>query len=911
MKKSPVKKQNTVRLTVCALLAFSFILSLVSPLAVAEASNTLLDLAVYSERYLSDFAIADGGSLSFDERGNILFDIHSAANSLRFKCTGAYSSGEQNAVCIKTRNETGSTKMSVEIVFMDYNSNLHTEVYEKTVSNASNDSYIFIQSPENLFVTSITLKATGVGAGKITVMGIWHCYYYFGEDGSNTNVGSINRLEYVNGGSSVHVEGSIHHDITISSKNSKIELYRLLPGEEMSEDFLSSHSPCAQSLMSRSFSFSVPNKTGDDYASAYALVIISESGKLEYVIEDKRYPRANTAPADTEVGFKGISTSLEFLASKTSSDTLLIDIYTDEVISDRLNGYLYSFCGESYCFDSGTVNSIDRRITSASSDQKNIYFRLTSKKAFELYGTPGTVYDADGENAKKLYALISFLSERYSSCLGGIVVGSKFDTPHTYADLANVKYEEYLRKYSEYLSIVCAALQNADTNARVILPLSSNNSRIYGDSVSEEKYPMSAMLISLLELYSHINNATLTLMVCDDSFPDHEHILSNLYGGTARSVSSEEDFRAQSGEIMNISSENPLVFEDLIRSITEFFDFIDSKYFFAWESYGIYDHREYETAYAYNYFNLCDNKNVYSFICDFSGDELLGSYEKSDLMTDVITVMGGPNAKDFIDNVTWTEWGFTFSGISGYDRYVADNKSVISLSHTHEVPTDHVGIIEFSDLSKPSTLSSWKPGAYTDYISMASVLDGKRSLKSLMTLPYYSSEFAEIVFFFDKKADLSSIDTIVFSLMIDSEDERSNGEYTVRTVVGGGGISTVAESNVIPVRGESFILSLDVSALSEIKDVSYIKIGVQNNSGKDDRIITNVLSISAYSKTHTSEQLKEIFKADESENTQSTEQSQDERWKSIAIMILFVVAVFAIFAINIYRRNALEEGTDV
>ena len=129
--------------------------------------------------------------------------------------------------------------------------------------------------------------------------------------------------------------------------------------------------------------------------------------------------------------------------------------------------------------------------------------------------------------------------------------------------------------------------------------------------------------------------------------------------------------------------------------------------------------------------------------------------------------------------------------------------------------------------------------------------------------------------------------------------------------MGGGGISTVAESNVIPVRGESFILSLDVSALSEIKDVSYIKIGVQNNSGKDDRIITNVLSISAYSKTHTSEQLKEIFKADESENTQSTEQSQDERWKSIAIMILFVVAVFAIFAINIYRRNALEEGTDI
>ena len=419
------------------------------------------------------------------------------------------------------------------------------------------------------------------------------------------------------------------------------------------------------------------------------------------------------------------------------------------------------------------------------------------------------------------------------------------------------------------------------------------------------------MLISLLELYSHINSADLTLMVCDDSFPGVDYIKNRLLGGGSSARSGEsESFRDQSGEIMNISSENTEVFEDLIKTITEFFDFIDRKYFFTWEPYGIYTEIEYEVAYAYTYFNLCENPNVHSFICDFTKDERSGSHEKSNSMTNVITAMGSADAVSFADLLTKKAGLFTFTGIDGYDRYTADGMKVVSLTHQNTPVSSYVGSIEISDLSKPATFSNWKPGAYTEYISMASVGDGTRSLKAMMTLPYYSSEFAEIVYLFDRPADLSPIHVITFSLMIDTASSDTSGEYTVRTVIGGENMSTVAESTVRTADGERFLLSVDVSSLTEMKNTYYIKICVQNNSGRDDEIITNVLSVSAYSNTHTDEELKEIFSASDNTLSDKNDQSASDKWRSAAIVILFAVAIFTVLAIFIYRKTSLEDSEE-
>jgi len=872
----------------------------------SASSRTMLDLANYSERYLSDFALSEGGYLTLDTEGNIVFKVRSASNSLRFKCTGAYSTGEQNAICIKMINSTGSSKVSVEVVFMNLDNELITETYEKSVLSAGNDSYIFIQSPTDLFVTSVTLKATGVGAGSITVMGIWHCYYYFTEEDTDTPAGVINRLEYLNGGAQVAVEGSIHHDITIASKNSSIKLYRLLPGETISKQFIEEHKPCAESLMSRSFSFVVDNLTGDDYASAYAMVILANNGEIEHVIEDRRYPTVPDSGRSEETFFKGVASSLESFAARTYADTLVIDVYTDKVISHRLNGYLYSFCGESYCFDSEAINSIDRRITSVPLGKSNVFFRLS----LEGDGTPATVYDADGEKAKELYALISFLCERYSDNVGGIIAGRKFDIPHTYKELSDVKYADYLRKYSDYLSIISAALRNCTNGARTVVPLSSNNSRIYGESESEEKYPMSAMLISLVELYSNINSSSLTLMVCDDTFPTVSDISSKLTGTHPTDGDTDGDFRAQSGEIMNITSENTATLEKLISFLTEKFDFVDERYFFAWEPSGAHTHAEYEIAYSYTYFNLCANENIYSFVCDFTDSEKQGNYDKSEHMADVIAAMGGKYALSYADRLTKEAGDFTFSGIKGYDSYATKNVTEINISASSSAPDDSKGTFPLSDLSIPSTLSSWKMGAYTEYINMVSVNDGRRSLKALMTLPHYSSEFAEIVYAFDEATDLSAVNDITLSLMLTTVSGDTFDGYTVRVIVGGERFRCVSETTVKPTNSESFLLSLDISDIADRTDVHYIKICVQNSSGKNDEIITNVLGIDAHSNTHTNDQLAKIFAKKENPTLSDSVNDSETQWKILSVAAMLVISLIVIFALNIYCRSGIEDDDD-
>lgn len=897
---SHIIKTRSISLILLASITLSMLSCLLIGKAYAEQNDTI-DISYYSERYLSDLVIAEGGSISLDSEANVLFSISSAKNKLRFKCTGAFSSGEQNAVCIKLRNSTESTRLSVSITFMSYNGDTYTEVYKKTASSKYSDSYIFIQSPQDLFVAEIDISPEGVSSGSLTVMGIWHCYYYFADDIRDENAGSISKLEYTDNGSSVIAEGSIHHDISISSKNSTIELYRLLPGEAISDEFIKSHTPCAKSKMSISFSFTVKNLTGDDHASSYALVIVSESGSIEYIIEDKAYPSARSEALEYG-GFKGVASSLEYLASKTYSDTLVIDIPTDKVISDRLNGYLYSFCGENYCFDSDMLNNIDRRITSASSGTRNIYFRLTLSDNSDTYGTQNAVYDADGEHAHELYALINFLCDSYADNICGFIVGNKFDIPQTYQNLDGVSYEEYLRKYSDYVSIVSSTARNSIPGAKIIVPLSSNNSRIYGENDAEEKYPLSSTLISMLEIYSRISSSPITLMVCDDSYPKELEATSspdNMYA---------EDHRLLSGEIMNISANNTKVFEELILSITGSFPFVDNKYFFSWEPYGLHTKNEYELAYAYNYFNLCSNESIYAFICDFTNDEKLKHYEKSEHMADVMTAMGSENAKSFADSIASAFDDFSFHGITGYDSYSARLGSLVSLSASDKPPMNYLGVYNLSDLHRPSTLSNWRTGAYTQYISMASVLDGKRSVKAMMTLPDYSSEFAEIVYTLDRPIDLSAINNISVSMMISTVGKETSMGYTIRVLVGGTDVKCISESEINAKNGESFTISLNTEGISD-KTVTYIKICVQNNSGYDDDIITNVISVNAYSNTLTNEQLEALFIAENAADT-STDPFLGSERKGIALIALAAVAAVAVFAILVYRKNVLEGSDD-
>ncbi len=869
--------------------------------AVGESS---IELATYSERYLSDSVLATGGSLSFDGEGNVVFSVSNSRNSMRFKCNGEAASGEQNAVCIRLRNETASEKLTVETVFMNYDLEEFSYRYDQEVERNGNDSYIFIPNMNEQFIVSVTVKATGAVSGSITVMGMWHCYYYFGMDGSSKNIGNLSTVKYENGGDSVLLEGTILHDVTISSKNSKINVYRLLPGEEIDPAFIASHEPCASSGMSRSFSFSIKNKTGGDYVSAYAVVLVSEEGELEYVIEDKKYPET-AYDKDISVGFKGIATGLEYYPSKVYAGAILIDVFFDELINNGTGGYLYSFGGSNYCFNSEVVHSLDRRMTSLASSGGSAMLRIATR-AGSLFGSS---YKPNEESARITYAAIAFLCERYEESIFGIVLGNDFDTPNMYSGSSKVAYGEYIDGYSDYISIVMAAARNTDPSVNIIVPVSSNNSRVYGEDGEDGKYPMSAMLISLFRKYSESGNGIVTLMVNDDVFPDVKGNMTKKSQTSGDITAYNDDIydeRVESGEIMNITSENTKVFEDLISFISKRLGLVDTKYIFSWSPEATRSAEELELAYVYTYFNLCANPNIHSFVCDITKTEE-ENYRCSEKMFEALSIMGGTGAKAFADSLAVKNKLLPWHKISGYANYKPVFGDVSMLNVYTSLDPNVKGSISFVDFNSSSSVARWKKGAYLKSISIHSVSDSRTVLKSVMKLPANSSEFAELIYSFSEEIKLFPIDVIEISFMIESPSGAHHSDYTVNTIIGGSFGKSVAEVSVPSNESGEIRVYIDTSSFGELATMSYIKFCLQNESRTDDEIVLRIASVKGHSSMHTSEELADLIDIDPNGGETGMPTLKNDRNSMVWTLMLFAVAVMSVLAVVLHKRVPREK----
>lgn len=879
-------------LMLCALT----VLSLISPCLLAS-DESVADLAHNSERFLSDFAVGSGGEVTVDESGSVVFRIKKTRHSLKFKCTGDSPVGEQNAICIWLNNLTGSSRMYVDIVFMRLDGEQYSVNYEKTVENSGSDVFLFVPSVPDEFVVSISIRAAGVGEGRFTVMGIWHCFYSFSESRTSTGIGSLTALRSLDGGGSVRIEGNVLHDITISSKDSTINVYRLLPGEELSDGLILDKEPCASSSMSRSFSFTVKNRTGADYASAYAVTVNRPDGGIEYIIEDKLYPTIGYE-RDGDGSFKGTCSTLEYAPSEMSSEALIIDVDISTFMSGTLKGYLYSFGGENYCFDSDTVDSISRRIASHTADGGEVYFRFVS--AGDNGAGHLAVYDADGERAAALYAAVSFLCDHYGGEVNGIVIGEKLDTPYAYANVDGIKYTDYVRKYADLVSMTLLAGRNAAEGLKIVIPISSNNESSDENGFGSDKYPMFAMLISFLEVYSQASDGELCMMVCDSTFPYVGELLGK------ENVTREVTHQTKK-EIMDLRAENAEVFEGFLDYLSQKYGVTDDGYFYMWHPFGTHTQEELSAAYIYDYFVLSSRERIYSFFCDFTPDERQGDFTKSALMSKAINEMGGIDADEYAERLMKESFGVSLSGIEGYDSFKPSSITVRQLTSRIGIPVGVKGSYRLTDFSAPSSLVNWKKGVYAEAISTDSAFGDGRSLRATLNLPANVSEYAEIIYSLDREVDMSSVDAVRFTLSLSGAGTDEDTDYSVRIAIGSESSKGVLvyEKRITP--DEGFEVIADTTRFSGMNKISYIKISVQNSSGVSNRTFLHVGDVTLYSTRATDSQLSALF-VEKDEERDDTVTGQGVSKKSTLMLILLGISATAIVAILVVMRSTSDDA---
>ncbi len=884
-------------------LAIALIIAAVLPvLYIGAVVDSQLSLAGSSERFLSDFAVTEGGVVSADDDGNVVFNIKEAAHNLKFKCTGAYAEGEQNAICLWMNNRTGSTKIYVDVEFMDADGKIDSVSYIKDVENSGSDAYLFVPSGKNDFVASISIKAAGVSEGSISVMGIWHCYYWFSDNVIHKNVGNISTFEYKNGGAGVLIEGTVLYDIIIASEESTINIYRLKPGEVLSDEFIKENPPVAGSAISRSFSFRIPNKEDIDFASSYAVTINNPDGSIRYILEDKRYPDTDSEDVET-YGFKGAATSLEYMPTEMAVSSLIIDINMSDIINDIPGGYLYSFGGVNYFFKNTVVDRIHRRITSHTADSGTVYLRLLGSDDEAIYDNIS--YEVTDENAAKLYATVSFLAETYKESVSGFIVGSRFDTPYLYSNVNGVPYGEYIGKYADYLSVLRSAIKNTDPAMKVILPVSSNNVFFEDSRPGSDMYPMFAMLISLFEAYSSENRGSITLMLEDETFPYVTELLSdNEAGIEAHSVDKKE--------IMRLTCENVRLFERFIDYLSDRYGLTEDKYFYSWQPYGFHEKSDLCLAYIYNYLHLSTRERLYSFFCDFSADESIGDFRKSEDMLEAIRIMGSDTGKSYAGGKLFEVSGLSFEGIEGYDNYKAIGFSGEELPVLDSLPASIKGSADMIDLSSISGVAGWKNGVYSETVSIASVGDYGRAVRTLMSLPAYRSEYADIIYDFKRNLDIREVTSLGLKLIINTQNtEEKKEKYTLKVALGSSESKGVCEYSRDISSGELIDIIIDTSSFEGMRNISYMKISVQNNSGREDELFLHICEVKAYSSILENESLKTLFEAPPEISGDSTEEGANADDNVFMLLICFfafaAISIAAVITVNRTGENKSSE----
>ena len=882
----------------CMMLCAVILLPLLSPVISGASDETVADLAQSSERFLSDFAVGSGGDVSIDDGGNVVFRIKKTGHSLKFKCTGDSPIGEQNAICIWLNNLTGSSRMYVDIVFMKLDGTQYAVNYEKTVENSGSDVFLFVPSVPDESVVSISVRAAGVGEGRFSVRGIWHCFYSFAESMTSTGIGSLSSISFTGGGTDVRIDGNVLHDVTISSRESTINVYRLLPGEVLSDELIADREPCASSSMSRSFSFTVKNRTGAEFASAYAVTVNRPDGSIEYIIEDKLYPAVSYIK-DEDVSFKGVASTLEYTPSEMSSEALIIDIDIDTFMNGTLRGYLYSFGGENYCFDSDTVDSISRRIASHTADGGEVYLRFISRNSG---GESNAVYDADGERAEALYAAVSFLCKHYGNAVNGIVIGSKFDTPYSYSALSDVSYADYVRKYADLVSVALIAGRNVNPRLKLIVPISSNNEYSDKNGFGSDKYPMFAMLISLLEVYYLSSGGELCMMVCDGTFP----YVGDLLDGK-EPVGREVSGPLKKTEIMNLRAENVEVFESFLDYLSVRYGVTDGNYFYTWHPFGAHTADELCAAYAYEYFTLLSKSRIYTFFCDFTPDEGQGDFSKSADVCASVSAMGGEEADEYAEKLFADSFGVSLDGIEGFDSYTPSSITVRQLGTRLSLPTGLSGTYRLTDFSAPSSLVNWKKGVYAEAISTDSAFGNGRSLRASLNLPANVHEYAEIIYFIGGEADMSSVDAIRFTLKLSGDSADADTKYSVRLAIGSESSKGVLQYEKNIVANVEFEIIADTSRFAGMNEITYIKISVQNDSGVANKMLLHVGDVTLFSTTASDEELERIFDVsiDEDKNNTNTQIASST---STLVLLFFGISAIAVVSVFVWMRSTGDES---
>lgn len=829
-----------------------------------------------SERY----AVEDGNAL--------LLELSAANNSFEAENVATMGNDSTNVLYVALINRSNATGLRISY---NYGANMpaHHTIEQAIAPDAAQKQSFVLHAPhisDTLTAISISFVCEGEPSGTVELYSFFDVSVY---ESSTENEATVETCRYVKDQQIVEIAGELSYAATVRYAGETLALFALSPDEDL---YLSNKTPVARMGVSFTFSFSVEVTSAEEIYSRYVIAAVTQKGE-RIPLCTPIYPDIASAPAPSDIGFKGFHTDSLFSVIDSGAGIEVVDVYLDRLQSEQGGGILYAGAHSYYYFDESYVNELDRRVQNLSGAGCNVYLRFLISP--DANGYPFVAYTEESSgilnkgilvNSEQallaVHAFTDFLTLRYADgskgTITGIVIGRRADQASVYGYVGSMDLHSYVERYATALNLISGAGRNNIPSLHIVLPVSDT---MWSDTVVPENltgmYFSELFLVSLLEALKTcvITPPTFSVMLESTAVPDLLEKSESTYG------------------IDRLSS-----FLATIEQYGSFYQFLDKKILYSWTPQESLTDEQLCAAYALQYIGLYLNDRVQSFIVDFSLAEKAGDHSDAGALQYLATYIDTYKTADATKSVLNTLGIQSFSEIYlAYYESALYNRQLIRTEldktgyQSGAVPKGSYVMWDFSTVTE---VQNWYAGhACNDLSVLGHALSARFSSEIL------SEEYAEIAYHFDQPKDLSFAPLMRFTVGLEGARNVPH-EVQIRLI----GEDVTVISSVVITLGDTQDLYLDLSSYSlQLMKLRGIRICARPLDQGTAEYSFKLHAMTLESADLSDEELAARMAADSNASSNGSGEEKKDYTTPIVITVLIVLVSIAITVFLIVRYN--------
>ncbi len=690
---------------------------------------------------------------------------------------------------------------------------------------------------------------------------------------------------YLSKDNMISISGNVSHEIMVSYKNYRIEIYALALGENIETGFdqITSRTPMASTDLAVKFEFSFKAEKIMDRFLQYAVVLRSPTGEA-ILAANPQMASIEALPFSTDtsrLSWKGVRGGDTSVIGSIGFGTVIVPVYLDRLWCRESAGYMYPM-EDGYCyFDAEYIHGLDAQIRTYSANGGRVYLQLLLSVGAEdsissashqesVYACPN-VYSE--ETIKRLSTSSGFLASRYSTyqngMIQGMIIGSSIDL-FIMNDCGSRPLAEYAEIYALYLAIIANSARTAQADLDIVIPFSDVNTYA-SDATVQGGYEPDRLMEALME-------------ILDSRFPQ-----KIPYGTMIESSSTPLLTDGESGLLIptqgldTLSVNNISMYAEYLKDIQSRYANAPSHYIYVWNAPREMTLNALACSYVYSFYTTMGIAELSSFVISFDYSDPLDirAFDIQKILRYIDTERSYEVTENLLPYFGAKDWNEVVKSDNGSDT---DIRKVYRAAPVTEAPS-FKGDFSYVDFSSEE-LNGWYCGTLCNKIKLSYGSDGARVLRADMKKPA-DGAYADLLRLYEFSENWIHTPYVKFTVELDGGFKNRDALYEMVITVGDHQSVLFADCSV---RGnEKAEIMLDMSSFVSEGKVNYLKISVRPISGDVVDFSLLLHDIQGFSTVYSSEELHNLIEEERLNIRNQTKEEDTEQKRTSGILVIFAI----------------------